>query len=115
MSTEALQDQFARSAKDHTRHTLEGNAKETNSAYESLVEAVRKLRSTENGGVEFFRKASTSEDLGIAAWAALYLLRDDEQHAIAALERVASAGVPRLSFGARMTLKEWRAGRLTVD
>lgn len=106
---------FVQFAREHRRSTLEGVADDTNQAYASMVAALRELRQTPDKGVTFLRKVAVDDDLGVAAWAALYLLPYDESRAIEVLERIASSGIPRLGLNARMTLGEWRAGRLKVE
>lgn len=54
-------------------------------------------------------------DLSIVRAAATYLLPLREVEAVQALERVAKDGSPLIAFGAEMTLKEWEAGRLSVE
>jgi hypothetical protein len=106
---------FVQFAREHRRSTLQGEADDTNKAYASMVAALRELRQTTDKGVAFLRDTALDEDLGVATWAAFYLLPYDEPQATEILERIASAGIPRLSFGAQMTLREWRANRLIVE
>ena len=49
------------------------------------------------------------------SWAALYLLPYREREAVQALDRVAHGDTGLVGLGAKTTLAEWRAGRLTVE
>jgi hypothetical protein len=80
-----------------------------------MVAALRELRLTPDKGVAFLQNVVANEDFGVAALAALYLLPYDPNRAIEVLEQIASAGIPRLSFRAEMTLQEWRGGRLRIE
>jgi len=113
--SESAESRFVKFAKEHRRSTLSGGSEETNLAYKNMIKALHEIRSTPDKGVNFLREVASEDDKGVAAWAALYLLPYDETKAIEVLEQVASLGVPRLSFGARITLSEWKAGRLKVD
>lgn len=106
---------FLEAARRHGASTLAGDSKAANVAYESLVDAIRHLRATPDKGVELLTGQLSDEDLSIVTWSALFLLPFDEPKASAALGKVARSGVPRLAFNARMTLKEWKAGRLTIE
>jgi hypothetical protein len=109
------EEQFLQSARQHGVSTLKGDTKSTNNAYASLVAALQELRSSSDKGVKFLHGLLSNSDPSVAIWAALFLLPFDERSATEALARVADSGVPRFAFDARVTLQEWRAGRLVVE
>lgn len=106
------QARFSSAARSHGAGTLEGDSVATNLAYRSIVEALEDLRRAPDQGENALRELLTDEDPSVATWAAVFLLPLDEQSASAVLERIAASGVPLLAFNARMTLREWKAGRL---
>ncbi|MCK5750737.1 hypothetical protein [Oricola sp.] len=109
------EERFAKSASDHGRYTIEGNAPLVNRAYRSLVSALRELRSKPDKGVLFLKGLLSDNDPSVVVWAATYLLPFDEEEAIFALEKIADTGIPRLAFSAKVTLQEWKARRLSVE
>ena len=114
MMTE-VEDRFVDAARKHGLGTREGNPRMTNKAYDDLIVALREIRRTPDKGVAFLIGQLNNDDASVVTWAGLYLLPFREKEASHALERVASQGIPRMSFDADMTLKEWRAGRLEVE
>lgn len=109
------EDIFIESAKDHGNGIVEGDPKKTNRAYDRVVSAVKELRKNSDRGEAFLVGLLDGEDCSVVRAAATYLLPLREMEAVQALERVAKDGLPLIAFGAEMTLKEWRAGRLSVD
>lgn len=106
------QARFSSAARMHGAGTLAGDSGATNLAYWSIVEALEDLRRAPDQGEDALRELVTAEDPSVATWAAVFLLPLDEQSASAVLENIAARGVPLLAFKARMTLREWKAGRL---
>jgi len=106
---------FLNAARQHGVSTLEGDAKETNQAYEYIIAALRELRQTPDKGVPFLSGLLSDDDPSVATWASLFMLPFDEPKASRALERVAESGIPRFALNARMTLREWQAGRLNIE
>lgn len=106
---------FIEAAKDHGRGIVDGDSQITNHAYDELVSAIRDLRKTRDRGELFLTGLLNEENLSVVRAAATYLLPLREVEAVHALERVAKDALPLIAFGAEMTLKEWRAGRLKLD
>jgi len=106
---------YVNAASRHGAETLEGDAAAVNKAYSELVRALSALRESPDKGVEFLSGLLSSEDLSVVTWAALHLLPFKGADAEVALERVSRSGLRLISFGAEVTLREWRAGRLKVD
>lgn len=109
------EDSFVESAKEHGQGIIEGDPNITNRAYDRVVSAIKDLRKCPDRGELFLTGLLGREDLSVVRAAATYLLPLREKEAVRALERVAKDGLPLIAFGADMTLKEWRAGRLKVD
>lgn len=80
-----------------------------------VVSYAKDLRKSPDRGEEFLTSLLNDEDLSVVRAAATYLLPLREVEAVQALEEVAKDGPPLIAFGAEMTLKEWQAGRLSVD
>lgn len=114
MMTE-VEDRFVDAARKHGVATRESDPRSANRAYNDLVAALRELRRSPDKGVAFLSTQLDSNDTSVVIWAGLYLLPFKEKEASEALERVVTQGIPRMSFDANMTLKEWRAGRLEVE
>ena len=110
-----VEDRFIDAARKHGVATREGNSRQTNKTNKDLVLALRELRCSPDRGIGFLSVQLGSDDASVVSWAALYLLPFKEKEATEALERVVAQEIPRVSFGAGMTLKEWRAGRLKVE
>ena len=109
------EDRFIDAARRHGQATQSGEPNLANAAHSDLVAALREIRHSPDRGTKFLIGQLNSDDASVVTWAALYLLPDRENEASEALQRVAKLGLPRVSFGADMTLTEWRAGRLEVD
>lgn len=111
----AAQDRFVEGAHQHGLYTVEGDAPATNRAYKKIILALNELREMPDRGEGFLSNLLQNEDLSVVSWAASYLLGSRPEEAVQALERVARDALPLIAFGAEMTLKEWRAGRLKVE
>jgi hypothetical protein len=109
------EDRFIEGARQHGEGTVEGNAPAANRAYKKLIAALREIRRTPDKGEAFLAKQLRSENPSVVTWSALHLLPYRQDEAVLALQRVAETGPPLIAFGAEMTLKEWRAGRLKID
>jgi hypothetical protein len=115
MTMTSAEKQFIDAARQHGRATRDGDAAATSDAYKRITNALKELRSCADKGESFLIESLADDDLSVVTWSALYLLPFKEKDAVAALERVAKSGMPRIAFSAEITLKEWRAGRLSVD
>lgn len=91
-----------------------GDAPATNRAHKKLMSALREIRETPDKGASFLANQLRSENPSVVTWSALHLLPYRQDDAVLALQKVAETAPPLISFGAEMTLKEWRAGRLKI-
>ncbi|WP_400191270.1 HEAT repeat domain-containing protein [Hymenobacter sp. B81] len=102
---------FAAAAEAHAAATECGNSRLGNKAYTRIIAAVRWLK--DQGHTTGLLELLDSPSPGVRLWAASCLLRRNTPKAEAVLRHVASEnGI--LGFIAETTLKEWRAGRLTL-
>ena len=112
MSSEEL---FVEGARQHGEGTIEGDATATNMAYRKLISALREIRKMPDKGEGFLFGLLDNDDPSVVTWSALHLLPFKEDEAVLALQKAAETAPPLIAFGAEMTLKEWRAGRLKVE
>ena len=113
--TKSSEDRFIEGARQHGEGTIEGDAPVANRAYKKLIIDLREMRQAPDRGEAFLVSQLGSENPSIVTWSALHLLPYRQGEAVLALEKVVETGPPLIAFGAEMTLKEWRAGRLKVD
>ena len=106
-------DKFIKSAEEHGRYTLIGDASKTNAACRRMRKASQVLRATEDNGETAFYPLLRHPDPAVKTWAAYYLLSIKPDDAKRTLEAVAS-GTDLIAFGAEVTLREWIAGRLQI-
>jgi hypothetical protein len=111
----SAQDRFVEATRQHGQGIIEGDAPMTNKAHQMVMIAAKEIRATADRGEAFFVSLLPNEDPSVVKWAAAYLLKSRQSEAEAALERVSGTAPPLIAFGAEMTLKEWRAGRLNMD
>jgi hypothetical protein len=109
--TNSAYDQFVHSAQEHGRLSLEGVPAHVNAAFGRLQRAAVSLRVAPDKGAASFLAMLSHPDESVKTWAALYCLPIREAEARRELEAVAS-GTGLIAFNARMTLREWDAGRL---
>lgn len=111
-SDEALAAVYRSAATEHGRSSVEGNHAEANTQAELLAAAYRELRGR---GVESQRRILRfleDEDESVRSWAGSHALEFAPERGEAVLAALAE-GRTLAAFNARMTLREWRAGRLT--
>jgi hypothetical protein len=89
-----------------------GDSKAALKFYSEMLLALKELRETDDKGNGFLYSLLDYADFSVVSWAALAMLTTDERLAVAALKKVAEQGQGMESFGARITLDEWFAGRL---
>lgn len=111
----SAEDRFIEGAREHGEATVEGDAPATNKAYRKLALALREIREQPDRGDAFLASLLSNQDLSVVAWASTFLLFSRQREASEALQRVSKSASPLIAFGAEMTLKEWKAGRLKVD
>jgi hypothetical protein len=111
----SAQDRFIEATRQHGQSIVKGDASMANKAHKNIMLAVKEIRETLDRGESYFLSLLANEDTSVVKWAALYLLQSRQSEAEQALQKIAETGPPLIAFGAEMTLKEWRAGRLKVD
>jgi hypothetical protein len=110
-----VEERFVQATREHGRAIQLGNSSEANNAADIIASALLEIRRVDDRGESVLLKYLNDDDYSVVSWAALYLLPLREPEATAALERVAQSGQPRIGFAAKMTLREWRDGRLKVE
>jgi hypothetical protein len=111
-SDEVLIEAYRSAARLHGRATAVGDSQSANHAHKTIALAYRTLRTRGPGGQAKLLPLIRDPDVGVRTWVSAH-----------ALEFAPAAGEPALvelaaepglvGFGAKMTLKEWRAGRLS--
>ena len=110
-SDEALIDTYRIAASVHGRATASGDSRAANRAHKRLAVAYRTLRARGPGSQAKLLSLIRDRDVGVRAWVAAHALEFSPAAGEPVLvELAAEPGL--VGFGAKMTLKEWRAGRL---
>lgn len=104
--------EYRKCAVAHGEQTLAGNAIAANKAHDRLLGALKAL-SQENADSELLLLLE-DENASVRLWAGAHCLEVDEPRALAALNRLAAAGVPIVSMSARYTVQGWQHGELRV-
>ena len=109
LSTDELVARYAEAAKVHGEATVTGSHPANNEA-DLIAAAYRELR--RRGSESALLVLLESKDDGVTAWAGAHALEFAPEQGEPVLAKLAeSPGL--LGFGAQITLREWRAGRLT--
>ncbi|NJL72650.1 MAG: hypothetical protein HC888_14300 [Candidatus Competibacteraceae bacterium] len=106
-----LIEQFCEHAKQYGAATLVGDDQRTNTLYEEIRNCLKLIN--EAGLIAELYPCLTAADDYIVLWAAFQLLATDREAAVYALEGLAKKPSPA-GFDAKMTLKEFLAGRLRI-
>lgn len=110
-SDEALVETYRIAASDHGRANASGDYRAGNRAYKRLALAYRTLRERGPGSQAKLLHLLRDGDVGVQGWAAAHALEFSPAAGEAVLiELTAQPG--HVAFSAKMTLQEWRAGRL---
>lgn len=112
---ETILDEYIAAAHVHGEASVKGDNEEANEAYSKLIAIVRQLRQAPDQGAADLKEALKNEDAHVQCWAATHLLPLDETIAVSTLERLAADSASLAGFDAKMVLREWRAGSLTID
>jgi hypothetical protein len=111
-SIEELVRHYAEAATSHGRATEQGDYVKGNAAHEVISSVYRELRRRGPDAQRALLDLLGDPEVGVRCWAASHAL----EFSPADGERVLSelAGVPKslVSFSAKMTLKQWRDGKL---
>ncbi len=109
LSTDELVARYAEAARIHGEATITGSHPANNEA-DFIAATYRELRN--RGSESALLGLLESDDAAVRAWAGAHALEFAPEQGEPVLVRIAeSPGL--LGFGAEMTLREWRAGRLT--
>lgn len=100
---------YAEAAMDHAAATLQGDHRRANRAHD-VIAAIYRARRNNGTRAELLPLLEHPEP-GVRAWAASHALEFASALAVPVLEELAT-DASLLGFSARMTLSEYRAGRL---
>ncbi len=90
-----------------------GTSRAANAQYKRLVAAWKELRSRGEEGQAALLRLMHSSNPHVRGWAASHVLEFDPAAAEAELTQLANGPPSPVRLDAEMTLREWRAGRLT--
>jgi len=110
-SDEVLIEIYRIAAAEHARATEAGDYKSGNRAHRKLADAYRKLRSRGHESQSKLLALLKDPDVGARSWAAAHALEFAPEAGEPVMEELA-AGRGLRAFSSKMTLAEWRAGRL---
>jgi len=110
-SDEALIETYRIAASDHGRASASGDYRHANRAHDRLALAYRTLRARGPGSQAKLLHLIRDRDVGVRTWVAAHALEFSPAAGEPVLVELAAQPGP-VGFGAKMTLKEWRAGRL---
>jgi hypothetical protein len=102
---------YRSAASTHGQYSLAGDHEEANSRAEVLAAAYRELRSRGSESQRLLLQLLDDEDPNVRTWAGAHALEFAPEVGEAALEDLAEGDSPA-AFAARVTLREWRLGRL---
>jgi hypothetical protein len=97
---------------EHGEQTVAGNSVATNKAHDQLLKTLKSL--CEADADSEILSLLEDENASVRLWAGAHSLEVDEAKALAALNKLATAGVPIVSMSARYTVQGWQNGELRV-
>lgn len=107
-----LIEQYVDSAVKHGRASQVGRHEDANAAYEVLARAYRELRRRGPQAQDLLRPLLAHPDPFVRAWAGAHALEFAPEEGEATLRALADTDPGLAGFDAKITLDEWRAGRL---
>ena len=108
-------DRFIAEAAEHGRCTESGDYKRGNAAFDRMLTALGELQGYADRGESVLTELLNHPNGWVRLGAAAHLLPLRAELASKVLEDLASGPRSEVEFGARMVLREWRAGRLNVS
>ena len=109
---EALAVAYREAASSHGRCSAEGDHTEANARAEVVADAYRELRRRGAEAQRHILQFLDDDDESVRSWAGAHALEFAPERGEAVLAALAD-GKSLPAFNARMTLREWRAGRLS--
>ncbi len=107
-----LLQRYAASAAAHGRATETGDHKAANAAHESLSAVYRELRRRGTEAQRALLPLLEDRDIGVRAWAGAHALEFSAVDGERVLTQIAEIPKSLVSFSAKMTLRQWREGKL---
>lgn len=109
---EALAVAYRAAAANHGRCSAEGHHTEANAQAEVVAGAYRELRRRGSEAQRHILHLLDDDDESVRSWAGAHALEFASERGEAVLAALAN-GKSLPAFNAKMTLREWRAGRLS--
>jgi hypothetical protein len=110
-----LKDRYIADATEHGRCTESGDYKKGNAAFDRMTATLAELRERADRDESVLIELLNHPNGWVRLAAATDLLPPQSNLATQVLEDLASGPQSQLEFGAKMVLREWRAGRLNVS
>jgi hypothetical protein len=104
-------ERYAEAAAAHGRATEGGDSKSANKAYDIIADVYRELR--EEGARDRLLPLLEHPDASVRCWAGAHALEFAPEDGERVLTDLAQGDRSTIGFDAKMTLSEWRAGKLT--
>lgn len=96
----------------HGRATEKGDFVAANEAHHTVASVYRELRRRGVTAQRALLPLIVHDEAGVRGWAASHALEFAPEEGEAVLIAMSDVAKSKVSFSARLTLKEWRAGRL---
>ena len=109
---EQLVGRYAKAAMAHGRATEAGDHKKANRAYDELAAIYRELRRRGPDAQRALLPLLNDPEPGVCAWAASHALEFAPVEGEPVLRALESIPKSLVSFSAKMTLQQWREGKL---
>ncbi len=103
---------YAESAAAHGRASETGDHKAANAAHDVLAGVYRELRRRGVDAQQALLPLLEDPELGVRGWAGAHALEFAPTEGERALSRIAEIPKSLVSFSAKMTLRQWREGKL---
>jgi hypothetical protein len=104
-------EEYIRHTKNHGDATLNGDSKAANNSYEKIIDNIKLIHDVDPEG-EVFMGLLKHENESVRLWSSTHALFMSEAEALEALIKI-SQGSSIFSFGASITVDEWKKGSLT--
>lgn len=113
-NVETLEAKYRKYAEEYGAAYKGYDYKRTNKNHDKLAALLPKLRATSDRGEGVLRRLMKDQSEAVALWAATHSLPIAEGDALETLGAIAQKG-GIFGFDARMVIKEWQSGRLTIN
>jgi hypothetical protein len=109
---ESLVDRYAKAAEIHRRATEAGDHNLANTAHQEIAAVYRELRRRGPEAQRTLLPLLASPDIGVRSWAGSHALEFAASEGEPVLIAISEIPKSLVGFDARITLREWREGKL---